>query len=119
MPYLDVMLLFVFKTSTFNFQNSQYLEIFGFIRIDFVCFSDKGFPEIYSLFHKKISFSFMPIMHKKAIATDTTILHTLAPIVRQCKFKKLIFTVSVFYVIGLQKSTEFEFEFALHIPVVI
>ena len=53
-PYLDVILLFVFKTTTFNFPNSQYLEIFGFIRIDFMCFSDKGFLELYSVFHKKI-----------------------------------------------------------------
>ena len=38
-----------------------------------MCFSDKGFLEIYSVFHKKGSFSSMPIIHKKAITTDTTI----------------------------------------------
>ena len=43
---------FMFKTY-FNSPNSQYLEIFGFIRIDFMCFSDKGFLEIYTVFHKK------------------------------------------------------------------
>ena len=50
---LDVIILFVFKTSSFNSQNSQYLDIFGFIRIDFMCFSNKGFREIYSVIHKK------------------------------------------------------------------
>ena len=51
--YLDAMLLFVFKTCSFNFLNSQYLDIFGFIRFNFMCFSDTGFLEIYSVFHKK------------------------------------------------------------------
>ena len=37
-----------------------------------MCFTDKGFLEIYSVFHKKGSFSSMPIIHKKkAITTDT------------------------------------------------
>ena len=53
-PYLDAILLFVFKTSTFNSPNSQYLEIFRFIGIDFMCFSDQGFLEINSVFHEKI-----------------------------------------------------------------
>ena len=65
MPYLDVLILFLFKTSTFNSPNSQYLEIFGFILIDFMCFSDKGFLEIYSVFHKKSCFSSMQIIPKK------------------------------------------------------
>ena len=72
-PYLDVILLFVFKTSTFNSQNTQYLEFFLFNQIDFICVSGKGFLEINSVFHKKGSFSSIPIIHKKAITTDTTI----------------------------------------------
>ena len=55
---------------------SQYLEIFGFIRIDFISFSDNGFLDIYSVFHKKISFSSMPLIHKKTITTDTTLYFT-------------------------------------------
>ena len=47
-------ILFVFITSTFNSPNPQYFEIFGFIRIDFMCFSDKGFLEINLVFNKKI-----------------------------------------------------------------
>ena len=43
-PYLDVILIFVFKTSTFNSSNSQYLEIFVFIRINFKYFRDNGIP---------------------------------------------------------------------------
>ena len=39
-PCLNVILLLVSKTSTFNSPNSQYLKIFGFIRIDFMCFSN-------------------------------------------------------------------------------
>ena len=46
-------ILFVFKTSTFNSQNLQYVERFGLILIDFMCFSDKGFLEMYSVFQKK------------------------------------------------------------------
>ena len=76
MPYLDVILPFVFKASPINSPNSQYLEIFGFIRIDFTCFSDTGFQEINSVFHKKLSFFSIPIIHKKAITTDTTIYYT-------------------------------------------
>ena len=74
--YLDVILLLVFKTSTFSSSDSQYLEIFGYIRIDFVCFSDNGFLKNYSAFHKKGSVSPMPIMNKKNIKTDTTIFYT-------------------------------------------
>ena len=41
-------------------------------------------------------------------------------ILQQCEFKKLILTVfSVFYVIGFYKRTEFQFEFMLHISIVI
>ena len=39
--YLDVMLLFVSQTSTFDSQNSIYLKIFGIIRYDFRCFGHK------------------------------------------------------------------------------
>ena len=79
-----------------------------------MCFSDKGFLEIYSLFHKKGSF------HKKNITTDTTIYYTQqhAPILRQYLFKKFIFTVfSEFNFIGFQKSTQLEFELVLRIPI--
>ena len=54
MPCLDVMFLFVLKTSRVNSPNSQYLEIFEFIRIDFIYFSDKGFLEIDSVLNKKM-----------------------------------------------------------------
>ena len=53
---LDIILLFMFKTSNFNSPNTQYLETFEFIRIDFMFFSDKGFLEIYSVFQKKDRF---------------------------------------------------------------
>ena len=53
-PYLDVVAVFVSKPSSFNFPNSQYLEIFGFNRIDFMCFGDRGILGIYSLFHKEV-----------------------------------------------------------------
>ena len=43
--------MFVSKTGNFNFPNSQYLEIFVFIRIDFMYFSNKGFVGIHSVFH--------------------------------------------------------------------
>ena len=83
-PYLDVILLFAIKTSTFNSPNFPYLEIFGFIRIDFMCFTDKGFLKMYSVFHKKMSFSSMPIIHKNSYYDRYyDILHTFAPIVRQ------------------------------------
>ena len=42
MQYLDVMLLFVSKTSPVDSQNSLYLKIFGFIRLDFMCFLNEG-----------------------------------------------------------------------------
>ena len=53
-PYLDVISLFVSKPSTFNYINSQFLEISGFHRIDFVRFGDKGILGIYSVFHKEV-----------------------------------------------------------------
>ena len=39
--YLDVISLFVSKLSTFNSPYSEYLEIFGFNLINFLCFGDK------------------------------------------------------------------------------
>ena len=57
-----LILLFVFKTSICNSPNFQYLEIFEFIRIYYMCFSDKGLLEIYSVLHKKLPFSSMPII---------------------------------------------------------
>ena len=53
MQCVDVMLLFVSKTSTFDSPNSQYLEIFGFIRIAVMCFLNVVFLEIYSEFPKE------------------------------------------------------------------
>ena len=52
---MDVILLFASKTSTFDSQTFQYLEIFGFIPIDFMCFSNVVFLEIYSVFCKQES----------------------------------------------------------------
>ena len=72
MPYFDVILTFVFETSTFNYPNSKYLEIFTFIRIDFMCFSDKGLLEINSVFRQKIVVFFYADNWQKAITTDTT-----------------------------------------------
>ena len=85
MPYLDVLLLFVVENSTLKSEKFQYLEIFGFIRIDFMCFSDKGFLEIYSVFHKKLSFSSILIIHRKKqlrqilryVAHDSTFSKTI------------------------------------------
>ena len=56
-PYLDVMLLLVFKTSTVDSPNFLHTEIFGFIRIDFSSFAIK---EISSVFHipKSVFFTF-------------------------------------------------------------
>ena len=44
--YLDVILLFVTQTSTFDSSNSQYLKMFGFIRYDFMGLGD---PETFSI----------------------------------------------------------------------
>ena len=41
-PYLYVMLLLLSKTGTFDIANSICLEIFGFIRLDSMCFSNRG-----------------------------------------------------------------------------
>ena len=57
--YVDVILLFVSKTSSFDSLNSQYLEIFGSIQIDFMSFSNVVFLEIYSVFPKEKVFSFL------------------------------------------------------------
>ena len=63
---MDVILLFVPKISTFNSRNSLYLEIFGFIRINFMCFSNKAFLEIYSVFPKQMCvFFFCRLSTKK------------------------------------------------------
>ena len=51
--YVDVILLFVSKTSTFDSVNSQYLKIFEFILVDFMYFSNVLFLEIYSVFPKE------------------------------------------------------------------
>ena len=51
---MDVMLLFVSQTSTFDYPNSLYLKICGCIQYEFRCFGDK----IRSVFHKqKVWFS--------------------------------------------------------------
>ena len=39
--YLDVMLLLLSQTSTFDSQNSLYLKIFWFIQYNFMFFRDK------------------------------------------------------------------------------
>ena len=39
-----------------------------------MCFSDKGFLEINSVFNKTVEFSSMPIIHKKTITTDIIII---------------------------------------------
>ena len=64
---MDVILLFVSKTSTFYSLNSQYLEIFGFIRIDFMFFSNKVFVEIYSVFPKQMCVFFFCRLSTKKI----------------------------------------------------
>ena len=57
-----------------------------------MCFSDKGFLEIYSVFHKKCLFSSMPIMYKKNYYDRYyDMLHTLAPIERQMLIYKVNF----------------------------
>ena len=59
---------FVSKTSTFDSQYSQYLEIFGFIRIDFMSFSIVVFLEIYSVFPKtRCVFNFADYSLKKLL----------------------------------------------------
>ena len=47
-PYLDVMLRLVSKTSTYDTPNSIYLELFGYIGLDFRYFENKEFVQ-YSL----------------------------------------------------------------------
>ena len=61
--YVDVKLLFVSKISTFDSLNPQYFEIFGFNLIDFVCFSNVVFLEIYSIFPKEKRVFFFQIIH--------------------------------------------------------
>ena len=71
--YVDVILLFVFKTSTFDSINSQYLEIFVFIRIDVMCFTEVVFLKIYSVFPEQKCVFFFADKSQKKIMTDTTI----------------------------------------------
>ena len=72
-PYLDVMFLFVSQTSTFDFLNSLYLKIFGFIRYTILSVSE---IRIRSVFYKeKGSFSSILNLIKKTITTYTMIYH--------------------------------------------
>ena len=97
--YFDVMLLFTSNADTFDSPNSQYLEIFGFIRIDFMYFSNNGFVGIHSVFHKQQFFS-LPIIHNKKLLRQI-LLQTVAQNLKQYCFKRLFFTVfSIFNVIG-------------------
>ena len=50
---MQMSLLFVSKTSTLDSLNFHYLEIFEFIQIDFMCFSNVVFLEICSVFPKE------------------------------------------------------------------
>ena len=71
---MDVLLLFVSKTTTFDSLNSKHLEIFGFISIDFMCFSSVVFLEINFVFPKeKCVFFFASYSLRKTITTDTMI----------------------------------------------
>ena len=67
MLYLNVILFFVSKKSTFDSPDFQYLEIFGLIRIDFMTFTNNGFVGIYSVFHKQKFVSSLPIIYKKKL----------------------------------------------------
>ena len=67
MQYVDIILLFVSKDSTFDSLNSQCLEIFGFIKIDFMCFSNLVFLKIYSVFPQKKCVFFLRIIHKEKL----------------------------------------------------
>ena len=68
----------------------------------------------------KWSFSSLPIIHKKNYYNRYyDILHRVARILRQCGDNVVsIFFFCIFTVIGFSKSTGFEFEFSLRIPVV-
>ena len=68
-------LLFVPKTSILDSSNFQYLDIFGFIQINFMCFTNNGFVGIHSVSHKPKFVSSVPIIHKKTITTYTTIYY--------------------------------------------
>ena len=50
---LDVLLLFMTLTSTFDTPNSRYLKIYGFIWYNFGCFGEKEQPNRSSVFHKQ------------------------------------------------------------------
>ena len=58
--YLDVISIFVSKPSSFNSQNSQYLKIFGFSLIDFMCFGDKRNAGIIQYSIKSVVVFFFP-----------------------------------------------------------
>ena len=60
------------KISTFDSLNNQHLEMFRFIQINFICFSN-----VVSLFiqysSKKIMVSSLQIIHKEKLLRHTTI----------------------------------------------
>ena len=89
---MDVILLFVSKTSTFYSLNSYYFEIFGFIRIDCMCFSNKLFLEIYSVFPKQMCVFLLPIIYKKNYLNRYyDILQMLTIFLKHVLFYKVIF----------------------------
>ena len=59
----------------------------------------------------------MPIIYKKNYDRDYDILHTIVPILRHVNLKSLLLRFSVYFMSYEEKSTEFEFEFGLRIPV--
>ena len=69
---LDVTLLFVSKTNTFDSPNSLHLKIFGFIRYDFECSRDK---ESFSIPQTSQFIFFDFKVNKKNIMTYYDILH--------------------------------------------
>ena len=130
MKYLDIILLFVSKHSTFNFPNSQYLKIFWFNIIDFMCFGDKRnagicvseiieTQELFSIPPSPWPFSsFQKINKKNLLRQILWYIYTVDYFKKQC-FNKLFFTAfSIFKDIVFLKSTEFELKFALRIPIV-
>ena len=71
MQYVDVILLFVSKTSTFDSLNSQYLEIFGFIISD-SCVSQMWYSyKFIQHSAKKSGFSSLRIIHKEKLLRQT------------------------------------------------
>ena len=117
---MDVILLFVFKTSSFYSLNSQYLEIFEFVRINFMCFAIRySFKFIQYCINKAVFSYFADYTKKKILGQILQYITTLTFFLKQCCLIKLFFAVfSIVNVIGFQKSVEFEFEFSLRIPVI-